>query len=90
VRSEVEAEEAGKVRGSVNIPTVNAQRQYSASEDKKVLVQEPNREFTQQVQRRFPSKQAPLLVCGSADGRSAREAVDMLKRAGYSNVVELG
>ena len=49
VRPSLELEEVGKVKGSVNIPLVNASRKYSSEKQKKVLQKEDNPNFVQDV-----------------------------------------
>ena len=49
VRPSLELEEVGKVKGSVNVPIVNASRKYSSEKQKKVLQKEDNPNFIQEV-----------------------------------------
>ena len=90
--SEVEAEETGKIRGSVSIPIVNARKVYSPEAGRKVVEAEPvdPAEWLAQVAKRFPNKQAKLLVLGSGGARSLTlEALQALDDAGYPNLVKL-
>lgn len=49
VRPLLEYEEAGRVKGSVNIPIVNARRVWDPEEKKKVIQREDNEKFIDQV-----------------------------------------
>lgn len=49
VRSELECDEVGKVKGSVNVPWINVSRVYDAKEGKKVVKKEQNTNFVKQV-----------------------------------------
>lgn len=77
VRTEAEFE-AGHVPGAFNVPV--RQRGPSGMMD--------NPEFLSVMDRRFP-KDTPLII-GCQSGPRSRRAAEMLDRAGYSNVRELG
>lgn len=49
VRSELECDEVGKVKGSVNVPFVNLKRVYDAKEGKKVVQKASNPNFLAMV-----------------------------------------
>lgn len=49
VRPALEYEEAGRVKGSVNIPIVNAKRVWDPEQKKKVIKKEDNDKFAEQV-----------------------------------------
>ena len=49
VRPRLEYEEAGRVKGSVNIPIMNARRVWDPESKKKVIQREPNENFSEQV-----------------------------------------
>ena len=50
VRPALEYEEAGRVKGSVNIPIVNAKRVWDPEQKKKVIKKEDNDKFAEQVE----------------------------------------
>lgn len=52
VRPRLEYEEAGRVKGSVNIPIMNARRVWDPEQKKKVIEREPNENFSEQVRQR--------------------------------------
>jgi len=89
VRSALEVEEVGKVKDSVNIPFVICTRVYDAAEKKKVIKKENNADFVAQVQKRFPSKEAKLLVACSNGRQYSIDALEALDEAGYTNLVGL-
>ena len=49
VRPALEYEEAGRVKGSVNIPIANAKRVWDPEQKKKVIKKEDNNKFAEQV-----------------------------------------
>ena len=49
VRPALEYEQAGRVKGSVNIPIVNAKRVWDPEQKKKVVKKEDNDKFTEQA-----------------------------------------
>jgi len=49
VRPRLEYEEAGRVKGSVNIPLQNAKRVWDPEQKKKVIEREDNDKFMEQV-----------------------------------------
>jgi hypothetical protein len=54
-----------------------------------VVVKEPNPNFIQQFQRKFPSKETFFIV-GCSDGKSyTLDALEALDEAGYVNMVAL-
>lgn len=89
VRPALELEEAGKVRESVNVPFMNAKWKYNAEERKKEMVRTPNDKFLEQMRKKFPNKDQPLLV-GCSDGRKySIDALRALDAEGYTNLVAL-
>ena len=52
VRPRLEYEEAGRVKGSVNIPIMNARRVWDPEQKKKVIEREENPNFSEQVRQR--------------------------------------
>lgn len=54
VRSSLECEDVGKVKGSVNVPMVNATKKWDSEQQKKVVKKEDNPNFVQQV----------IMLCG--------------------------
>lgn len=89
VRSALEVDEVGKVKDSVNIPFVICTRVYDAQEGKKVIKKEDNTEFISQVQRKFPNRDAKLLVACSNGRQYSIDALEQLDEAGYTNIVGL-
>ncbi|GAB4816661.1 hypothetical protein N2152v2_003707 [Parachlorella kessleri] len=90
VRSKLEYDEVGKVKGSVNIPLVNARRVYNAQERKKEVVKEDNPDFIAMVEKRFPNKDAAKLLVACSNGTAySIDALEMLDEAGYVNIVGL-
>eukprot|EP00775_Hariotina_reticulata_P003527 gene3527-3796_t len=90
VRSTLEVGEVGKVKDSVNIPFVHASRVYDSEARKKVVKKEPNTEFIQQIERKFPDKQKAKLLVACSDGRQySIDALEALDEAGYVNLVGL-
>lgn len=89
VRPELECDEAGKFKGAVNVPLVNAIRKYNAETQKKEYIKEDNPDFIKLMKRKFPALDTPLLV-GCSDGTSySLDALEALDEAGYTNLVAL-
>ena len=89
MRPALELDEAGKAKGCVNVPIVNAKWVYNAEERKKTVVKSPNDDFLAQVQKRFPKLDTPLVI-GCSDGTTyAIDALVALDEAGYTNLVGL-
>lgn len=89
MRPEYELDEAGKVRGCVNVPVYTAENKYDAAAGKKVLRKFPNDKFIAQVEKKIPNKETKLIVACS-DGKSyCMEALEALDEAGYENMVAL-
>lgn len=89
MRPEYELDEAGKVRGCVNVPVYTAENKYDAAAKKKVLRKFPNDKFIAQVEKKIPNKETKLIVACS-DGKSyCMEALEALDEAGYENMVAL-
>lgn len=89
VRPALELDVVGRVRGCVNIPVEDAQWVYNAVSRAKEVQRSANAEFLEQVQRRFPDLETPLVV-GCSDGRAyAIEALEALEEAGYTRLVGL-
>ena len=69
VRSKPEYDEERTV-GSVNIPIINATKKFNTETKDKELVQgKKNEDFMKQVEKKFPKKDAYILV-GCSDGRN--------------------
>lgn len=89
VRPEIELDATGKVKGSINVPLVNAKWRYDPELKKKVAEKEDNDKFIEQVKKRIPNLETPIIV-GCSDGRSyALDALGELDDAGYVNLVGL-
>lgn len=89
VRSSLEVDEVGKVKDSVNIPWVICTRVWDPQEQKKVIKKEDNTEFIAQVQRKFPNRDAKLLVACANGRQYSIDALEALDEAGYTNLVGL-
>eukprot|EP00245_Coleochaete_scutata_P005508 TRINITY_DN19132_c0_g1_i1.p1 TRINITY_DN19132_c0_g1~~TRINITY_DN19132_c0_g1_i1.p1 ORF type:complete len:272 (+),score=62.04 TRINITY_DN19132_c0_g1_i1:68-883(+) len=89
VRSKLEIDEVGKIRNSVNIPMVKAWRVFSKEENKKVVKKEPNADFLSEIQKKFPKKDAKLLIACSDGNAYSMDALIALDEAGYTNLVGL-
>mmetsp|Transcript_14762 Transcript_14762/g.36827 ORF Transcript_14762/g.36827 Transcript_14762/m.36827 type:complete len:226 (-) Transcript_14762:486-1163(-) len=89
VRPTIEYQDVGKVKNSVNIPIVNMTKKYNAADRKFTYEKAPNAAFVEMVQKKFPKKDAKLLVACS-DGRSyCIDALEALDEAGYTNLAGL-
>lgn len=89
MRPEYELDQAGKVRGCVNVPVYTAENKYDAAAGKKILKKFPNEKFIAQVEKKLPNKATKLIVACS-DGKSyCMEALEALDEAGYENIVAL-
>lgn len=89
VRPQLEYEEAGRVKGSVNIPIKFSKRVYDPVDRKKAIVKEDNPEFVTMVKNRFPDKETKLLI-GCSDGKAySMDALMALDEEGYTNIVGL-
>ncbi|PSC69936.1 gonidia-specific protein [Micractinium conductrix] len=89
VRPTLELDEAGRYKQCVNIPLVHSKWWYNPASQKREVKKEDNELFIQQIEKRFPNKDALLLV-GCSDGRTySMEALEMLDEAGYTNLVGL-
>eukprot|EP00878_Enallax_costatus_P000376 GHUV01000461.1.p1 GENE.GHUV01000461.1~~GHUV01000461.1.p1 ORF type:complete len:237 (+),score=62.36 GHUV01000461.1:352-1062(+) len=89
VRTALEVEEVGKVRDSVNIPYMIASKKYDPETRTKSLSVGPNPDFLAQVQRKFPNKEAKLLVACSNGTKYSLDVLEELDEAGYVNLVGL-
>lgn len=89
VRPALELEAAGKFKGCVNVPLVNAKWRYDPELKKKVLEKEDNPQFMDLIKKKFPNLEHPLLV-GCSDGTTySIDALEALDEAGYTNIVGL-
>ncbi|KAL4418735.1 hypothetical protein ABPG77_001792, partial [Micractinium sp. CCAP 211/92] len=89
VRPTLELEEVGKYKQCVNIPLFKAKWQFNSATKKREVKKEENELFIQQVEKRFPNKDTPLLI-GCSDGTTySIDALEMLDEAGYSTLVGL-
>uniref|UniRef100_Q5MCQ9 Gonidia-specific protein n=1 Tax=Volvox carteri f. nagariensis TaxID=3068 RepID=Q5MCQ9_VOLCA len=86
VRSELENDEVGKVKGSVNIPFVHLKRVYDPETKERVMKKTPNPDFIKMVEKRFPKKDVKLMV-GCSNGKAySIDALEALEEAGYTNL----
>jgi len=89
VRPALELDQVGKVKGCVNIPIVNSKFVYNSEDRKKTVEKTPNENFLEQVKKRFPNLDTPLLI-GCSDGRTySIDALETLDEAGYTCLVGL-
>ena len=87
MRPDLELDAVGKVKGSVNVPIVNAKWRYDPEARKKVMDKEDNPNFIAQVKKKIPNTETPILV-GCSDGRTySIDALEALDEAGYSSIV---
>ncbi|KAG2443761.1 hypothetical protein HXX76_002107 [Chlamydomonas incerta] len=86
VRSELENNEVGKVKGSVNVPFVHLKRVYNPETQEREMKKTPNPDFVKQVEKRFPKKDTKLMV-GCSNGKAySIDALEALEDAGYENL----
>ncbi|GBF97959.1 hypothetical protein Rsub_10632 [Raphidocelis subcapitata] len=89
VRSEFEIDESGKVKGSVNVPFVIIKRVFDPETRERVIKKDPNPDFIKTMEKKFPNKQAKLLV-GCSNGRAySVDVLEALDEAGYENLAWL-
>eukprot|EP00667_Euglena_gracilis_P005615 EG_transcript_5655 len=92
VRSDFEREDRGPIRaekGSVNIPMFFAKYVYDPAANKKVVKQEVNPKWLDQVRARFPSKDAKIIIMCSDGRRRALQALELMDGEGYTHLVGL-
>lgn len=89
VRPELEVQEVGKVKGSVNIPIMHATRKYDPEQKKKVVQKTPNDAFADMVKKRFPDPETKLLVACSDGRKYSMDALMALDEAGYTHIAGL-
>jgi len=90
VRTSFEYDE-GHVPDSVNIPIITSTgRRFDSSVGDRVYVnQKINTDFTKEVEKRFPDKNAKIIV-GCSDGRKRSiMALETLEKAGFTHLVGL-
>lgn len=85
----MELDEAGKVRGCVNVGFKNAKRVWDAEKGRKVVQRSDNPDFIKQLEKKIPDKEAKIIVACS-DGKSyTMDALQAMDEAGYVNIVAL-
>lgn len=89
VRSALEVEEVGKVSGSVNVPFMLVSREYDPETRTKEIKRDPNPDFVRQVEKRFPDKEAKLMIACSNGTQYSISALEALDEAGYINLIGL-
>ncbi|GAX76605.1 hypothetical protein CEUSTIGMA_g4051.t1 [Chlamydomonas eustigma] len=88
VRSQLEVERRGKVKGSLNIPFIIETKKYDEAQQKTVITSKENVNFIVEVQKYFPRKEEALILVGDSNGRNGgQEALSVLENAGYINLV---
>ena len=89
VRPTIETEEVGKVKGSINVPLMNAKWKFDSKENKRVMEKSENADFVKQVEKVIPDKDTPIMV-GCSDGTTySIDALMALEDAGYTTMVGL-
>lgn len=89
VRPTAELEEVGKVKGSINVPIMNAKWKFDSKENKRVMEKSENPDFVKQVEKFIPDKDTPIMV-GCSDGTTySIDALMALEDAGYTILVGL-
>lgn len=89
VRPALEYDDAGKVKGSVNVPFMISTKKFEGEglEKKKVFVKTPNTDFINLIKRKFPKTDHPIMI-GCSDGKTySIDALMALDDAGYTNLV---
>jgi rhodanese-related sulfurtransferase len=89
LRSEFEREEEGTITaesGSIHIPLISAEKVYNAELDKKVILQQPNPQFLEQINSCF-SPDDKFIVMDSDGKDRALQALALLDKAGYTSSV---
>ena len=86
VRSKPEHDEEHPTQ-SINIPIINARRQFNSETKQREYIQKVNEDFVAQVEKKFPDKETKLII-GCSDGRlRSINALEALDEAGYENIV---
>jgi len=87
VRSEFEINAVGKVIGSVNVPLINAKKQFVDGEQK--VLQTVNAAFLEQIGKKFPNKATKIIV-GCSDGFNRTiQACMLMEQAGFTDIVAI-
>ncbi|KAI7844754.1 hypothetical protein COHA_001637 [Chlorella ohadii] len=89
VRTELESNARGKIRGSICIPCANARQQFDAASGQMVVSEQDNPTFLAQVARRFPRKDARILIACSNGRQYSIDVLEALEEEGYTNIVGL-
>mmetsp|Transcript_948 Transcript_948/g.2896 ORF Transcript_948/g.2896 Transcript_948/m.2896 type:complete len:272 (-) Transcript_948:843-1658(-) len=90
VRPKLEVDDIGKVKGSVNVPMANSVRKYDPEQRKKVVQNlGKNEDFIKEINKKFPKKDAKLLVACSNGTKYSIDALEALDEDGYENIVGL-
>lgn len=77
----------GKITGSVHVPLINAKKAGFLPGGRVALEQSANKNFLEDVKAKFPTKSTPMLVfCSDGFDRSI-QALILLEKAGYTNIV---
>lgn len=89
VRPELELDAVGKVRGSINVPIMNAKWRYDTEKKEKVVDKSENPDFVKMVEKRIPDKSTPIMVACSDGTTYSIDALMALDEAGYETMVGL-
>eukprot|EP00955_Chlamydomonas_euryale_P092873 364743-Chlamydomonas_euryale.AAC.72 len=88
VRTDLETEQSGKLRNCVHVPFRIAKKRWDSDQGKSVVTVSDNENFLRDVMQKIPDKSKAALLVADADGRSGgMEALEVLDRAGYENLV---
>jgi rhodanese-related sulfurtransferase len=90
VRPELELDATGKVKGCINVPVFLSKWKFDPEQNKKVVEKlGPNENFIQQVKKKIPNLETPIIV-GCSDGKTySLDALGELDEAGYTCLVGL-
>lgn len=86
VRSEYEVN-TGKVPGATNVPLINVKSRWSSDTGERTFDQTPNADFLNMVAKKFPNKDAKILVMCSDGMDRAIQSLIALDGAGYTDIV---
>ncbi|KAL4429179.1 hypothetical protein ABPG77_010158 [Micractinium sp. CCAP 211/92] len=87
VRPELESNRQGKLRGSVPIPCTFQRQQFDPSTNEMVISEEDNPSFLAQVFRKFPRKDARIIVACSNGKSHSIDVLEALEEEGYTHIV---
>ncbi|GAX81473.1 hypothetical protein CEUSTIGMA_g8902.t1 [Chlamydomonas eustigma] len=87
VRPKLEIDEVGMFKGAVHIPLKISKKMYDRETNTKSIHKEDNPDFINQVKKKFPKPDTPLMI-GCSDGKAySIDALEALDAAGYTCLV---